>query len=184
MGEQSSYAKAVAEFMARADRALESAKVLLGACDGDGAVELCSLAMFHAVRGALVSHGYVTEARKTRKQIVDLFEKRMVRDLRLEGADIKRLKNAERASDRSMEALPFGHCSVDQASRVVSDATAFLAAVRCAAPKLPTLNGNADKTWSAERGVEAIVAETQVFLDTLRGIVGRLADVNKNEVTK
>ena len=166
----------IGDLMARADRAVESAKLLLGVQDGDSAVELCCSAMFHAARAALLSEGCEVEARKTRKQVLGVFEKRTVQKPRLGLADVKRLSMAERASDRSLEVHAcHGEYSVEQASRVMSDAVTFLGAIRLAAPKLPAPADVAEKHWSVERSVEAIVAQTNVFISNLGDIVSRLA---------
>lgn len=167
----------IAVLMARADRLIESAKLLIGAGDGEGAAALCCTAMFHAARAALLSEGCAAEAGKTRKQVLQVFEKRTVQKPRLGWEDVKRLKSAELWSDRSGEAHTT--FSVEGATRLFSDAVAFLAAVRLAAPRLPAPTEDENQLRSVEHSVEAIVAQTNLYISNLKSAVEHLTAAAK-----
>ena len=114
------------ELMAKAEQALRSALVLLGAGDADGACNRAYYAMFDAARAALLAQG--ESVGKTHRGVLIAFHARFVKGGLVSpkiGRQIKHAESLRYFADYETDSL-----LREDAQEVVQQAEAFVAALR------------------------------------------------------
>ena len=116
-----------AELMAKARRAVLSAKVLLDAGDADGACNRAYYAMFDAARAALIASGapVVAELARTHNGLISAFSLHLVKTGRVPvelGKSLNKVEDLRLIADYKGEPLDhsFAEWAVEQASQFVS----------------------------------------------------------------
>ena len=116
-----------AELMAKARRAVLSAKVLLDAGDADGACNRAYYAMFDAARAALIASGapVVAELARTHNGLISAFSLHLVKTGRVPvelGKSLNKVEDLRLIADYKGEPLDlsFAKWAVEQASQFVS----------------------------------------------------------------
>jgi uncharacterized protein (UPF0332 family) len=114
------------DLMAKAIQAAASAKVLLDACDADGAANRAYYAMFDAARAALLASGH--DVGKTHKGVLNAFSDRLVKNGPLPKELGRLLKRAE--TFRYVADYEGALVELDDAREMVAQAETFVAAMR------------------------------------------------------
>lgn len=114
------------DLMAKAMRAIASAKMLLDAGDADGACNRAYYAMFDAARAALLASGFPVG--KTHKGVLNAFSDRLVKNGTVPKETGRLLKRAE--TFRYVADYEGDPVERSDAEEMVRQAEAFVAAVR------------------------------------------------------
>ncbi|MDR0379257.1 MAG: HEPN domain-containing protein [Candidatus Accumulibacter sp.] len=118
--------------MTKAERAIASAWMLLGAEDTDGACNRAYYAIFDAARAVLLSFGY--EESKTHRGVINAFCDRFVKDGPFP-SEMGRLFN-QVETRRCLADYKGDPMEVNEAREMVEQAEAFIAAIRAEFTKI------------------------------------------------
>lgn len=118
------------ELMLKADRALDSARLLLGSGDVDGACNRAYYAMFDAARAALIASSAPVEAEvaRTHSGLITAFSLHLVKSglIAVEhGRALNKVEDLRLIADYRGD-----HVSPDNAAWALEQATSFVAAIR------------------------------------------------------
>lgn len=117
----------VADLLEKAQRAANSASLLLGAGDMDGACSRAYYAMFDAARAALITAGFAPEALKTHSSVIGQFSLHLVKP-GLVAREIGRALNDVQEIRQLADYLP-AEVPAEKAEWAVQQAHAFVAVV-------------------------------------------------------